>query len=90
MSAQFLDSSASSISERTAADYTAHSDDKTRGGAEGIFSEPESLPLPDAGHHHLGVVFEGLTVHGTGGAQRTVEGLEISLLQVRLGLNLHV
>ncbi|KAL8279015.1 hypothetical protein RQP46_008684 [Phenoliferia psychrophenolica] len=81
-------STATSISEQTAADHNAvvnADEEKAAGKSEstrtGIFSEPGTLPVPYAGHHHLGVVFEGLTVLGTGGAQRTVEGLEISLFR---------
>ena len=79
------ESASTSISDltRTGADPTLANEKSKQHGSAGLFSEPGSLPVPDAGHHHLGVVFEGLTVHGTGGAQRTVEGLEISVMKVR-------
>ncbi|KAM0747667.1 putative membrane protein of the ATP-binding cassette transporter superfamily [Meredithblackwellia eburnea MCA 4105] len=50
-------------------------------GKAGIFSEPGSIPLPDAGHLRLGVVFEDVTVLGSGGGRRTVEGIEVSMLR---------
>ncbi|KAK4700497.1 hypothetical protein P7C70_g5748, partial [Phenoliferia sp. Uapishka_3] len=90
------DSAATSISDHTAFDPATPNDADGKGTvrskyppagneekhhAPGIFSEPGTLPLPDAGYHHLGVVFEGVTVHGTGGTQRTVEGLEISIFK---------
>ncbi|KAK4705397.1 hypothetical protein P7C70_g804, partial [Phenoliferia sp. Uapishka_3] len=89
------DSRSTSISDHTAFDPAAPTDGKGTGTvrskyppggneehhSHGIFSEPGTIPLPDAGYHHLGVVFEGLTVHGTGGTQRTVEGLEISVIK---------
>ncbi|KAL8280242.1 hypothetical protein RQP46_007356 [Phenoliferia psychrophenolica] len=48
----------------------------------GLFSAPDSFPLPDAGFHALGVSFENLTVLGAGATKKTVEGLEISLLRM--------
>lgn len=69
-------------SQHTAAEPPSSSTKKAPVASGGIFNEPGTLPLPDAGHLHLGVVFEDLTVHGTGGAQRTVEGLEISVMKV--------
>lgn len=46
------------------------------------FSEPNTIPLPDSGHHSIGVVFEDLTIFGSGATGATVEGLEISMLKV--------
>lgn len=51
---------------------------------KGIFTKPGTIPLPDAGYHNLGVVYEGLTVYGSGATQRTVESFEMALLNVRL------
>ncbi|GAA6002985.1 hypothetical protein JCM10207_001930 [Rhodosporidiobolus poonsookiae] len=48
----------------------------------GLFTQPGTLPLPDHGHHHLGVVFEGVTVYGSGGTRKTVEDLPLAMLKM--------
>ncbi|GAA5891653.1 hypothetical protein JCM6882_006157 [Rhodosporidiobolus microsporus] len=48
----------------------------------GLFSQPGTIPLPDHGYHHLGVVFEDVTVYGSGGTRKTVEGLELAMLKM--------
>ncbi|GAA5959842.1 hypothetical protein JCM21900_005250 [Sporobolomyces salmonicolor] len=48
----------------------------------GLFAEPGTIPLPDHGYHRLGVAFEDVTVFGSGGTRKTVEGLEVSLLNM--------
>ncbi|ODO03503.1 hypothetical protein L198_02350 [Cryptococcus wingfieldii CBS 7118] len=56
---------------------------KTNKPIKGIFSEPGSLPLPDAGHHSLGVVWENVTVEGSGGSKKlTVQSFDMSALRV--------
>jgi hypothetical protein len=64
---------------------TEKDDNVTIGGQEPheLFVEPGTIPLPDAGFHAVGVVFEGLTVLGAGKTQKTVDGLEESLLRAR-------
>ncbi|KAJ9110600.1 hypothetical protein QFC22_006699 [Naganishia vaughanmartiniae] len=47
-----------------------------------VLQEPGSIPTADAGYHHLGAVWEGLTVIGTAQGTRTVESTERSLLQM--------
>ncbi|GAA5971047.1 hypothetical protein JCM11641_004124 [Rhodosporidiobolus odoratus] len=54
----------------------------TRKATTGLFSEPGTLPLPSHGYHHLGVVFENLTVYGSGGTRKTVEGLERATIKM--------
>jgi ATP-binding cassette subfamily G (WHITE) protein 2 (SNQ2) len=49
----------------------------------GLFVEPGTIPLPDHGYHHIGVVWEDVTVFGAGGTRKTVEGLETAILNVR-------
>lgn len=47
-----------------------------------IFDQPGSIPLPNAGYHCLGVVWEDVTVHGAGGSKKYVESLDISVFKV--------
>jgi hypothetical protein len=47
----------------------------------GLFEKQDSFPLPE-GYRHVGVVFEGLTVHGAARGNRQVESFEIALLKV--------
>ncbi|OXG76830.1 ABC transporter PMR5, partial [Cryptococcus neoformans D17-1] len=46
-----------------------------------IFDQPGSIPLPNAGYHCLGVVWEDVTVHGAGGSKKFVESLDISVFK---------
>lgn len=48
----------------------------------GLFEKPHSFPLPD-GYRQVGVVFEGLTVHGAARGNQQVESFEIALIKVR-------
>jgi hypothetical protein len=52
------------------------------GGKAGLFSTPGTLPLPDHGHHALGLSFSNLTVFGAGSTQRVVETFDIALLRM--------
>ncbi|KAI5475511.1 putative ABC transporter superfamily membrane protein Pdr11p [Pseudohyphozyma bogoriensis] len=74
-------SARTSVSELTAADPRAHvaTNDKTH---KPIFAEPGTMPLPDAGHHHLGVVWEDVTVFGSGATRKTVESLDMSMIKM--------
>lgn len=47
-----------------------------------IFEQPGSIPLPNAGYHSLGLVWEDVTVHGAGGGKKYVESLDISIFKV--------
>ncbi len=47
----------------------------------GLFEKQDSFPLPE-GYRHVGVVFEGLTVHGAARGNQQVESFEIALLKV--------
>jgi ATP-binding cassette subfamily G (WHITE) protein 2 (SNQ2) len=47
----------------------------------GLFEKQDSFPLPD-GYREVGVVFEGLTVHGAARGNRQVESFEIAILKV--------
>ncbi|GAA5820477.1 hypothetical protein JCM11251_005643 [Rhodosporidiobolus azoricus] len=77
-------SSRTSSSDETALDAPLPSATTAPKHHTPLFSEPGSIPLADAGFRELGVVWEGLTVHGVGkaGSTKTVEGLEVSLLKM--------
>lgn len=47
-----------------------------------IFDQPGSIPLPNAGYHSLGVVWEDVTVYGAGGGKKYVESFEVSIFKV--------
>ena len=48
-----------------------------------LFDAPDSLPLPAAGHHHLGVAFTDLTVMGAGdGSGKKVEDLPHAMIKM--------
>ncbi|ADV25737.1 ABC transporter PMR5, putative [Cryptococcus gattii WM276] len=46
-----------------------------------VFEQPGSIPLPNAGYHSLGLVWEDVTVHGAGGGKKYVESLDISIFK---------
>lgn len=52
-----------------------------------IFDQPGSIPLPNAGYHSLGVVWEDVTVYGAGGGKKYVESFEVSIFKVRSTLH---
>ncbi|ODO11420.1 hypothetical protein I350_00200 [Cryptococcus amylolentus CBS 6273] len=75
-----LSASSSSTMEEAQSDKSIANNNKP---IKGIFSEPGSLPLPDAGHHSLGVVWENVTVEGSGGSKKlTVQSFDMSALRV--------
>ncbi|KIR32169.1 ABC transporter PMR5 [Cryptococcus deuterogattii MMRL2647] len=47
-----------------------------------IFDRPGSIPLPNAGYHSLGVVWEDVTVYGAGGGKKYVESFEVSIFKL--------
>ncbi|AFR98586.2 ABC transporter PMR5 [Cryptococcus neoformans C23] len=47
-----------------------------------IFDQPGSIPLPNAGYHSLGVVWEDVTVYGAGGGKKYVESFEVSIFKL--------
>jgi len=50
--------------------------------AKPLFSEPGTMPVPEAGYHQLGVVWQGLTVHGADQGRKLVQSFEVSMIKM--------
>lgn len=69
-------------SQRASVDVEKDAAPKHGHSAAGIFSKPGTIPLPDAGYHCLGVVWEDLTVYGVDQGRKMVQSCERSLIKV--------